>query len=85
MSGELGTTNLFLGIMAVVSALEGLLIIGMGIAAFIAYRRVMDLVAGLEKVIVTRARLLMRRKNRNVACGIETPHKFGGARAQSIT
>jgi len=48
MSGELGTTNLFLGIMAVVSALEGLLIIGMGIAAFIAYRRVMDLVAGLE-------------------------------------
>jgi hypothetical protein len=48
MSGELGTTNFFLGIMAVVSALEGLLIIGMGIAGFIAYRRVMDLVAGLE-------------------------------------
>ncbi len=48
MSGELGTTNLFLGIMAVVSALEGLLIIGIGVAGFIAYRRVMDLVAGLE-------------------------------------
>src|SRR5437588_645976 len=48
MSGELGTTNVFLGIMAVVSVLEGLLFIGMGIAGFVAYRRVMDLVAGLE-------------------------------------
>lgn len=48
MSGELGTTNLFLGIMAVISLLEGLVIIGIGVAAFFAYRRVMTLVEGLE-------------------------------------
>jgi hypothetical protein len=48
MSGELGTTNLLLGIMAAVSALEALVIIGMGIAGFIVYRRVMELVNGLE-------------------------------------
>lgn len=48
MSGELGTTNLLLGIMAVVSVLEALAIIGLGVAGFIMYRRVMDLVNGLE-------------------------------------
>jgi len=48
MSPELGTTNLLLGIMAVVSVLEALVIIGMGVAAFIAYRRVIDLINGLE-------------------------------------
>jgi hypothetical protein len=48
MSGELATTNLLLGIMAAVSVLEALLVIGMGIAGFMAYRRVMDLVNGLE-------------------------------------
>jgi hypothetical protein len=48
MSGELGTTNLFLGIMAAVSALEGLLLIGMGVAGFIAYRRLMTIIEGLE-------------------------------------
>src|SRR5262245_57458085 len=48
MSGELGTTNLLLGIMAAVSVLEALLLIGIGIAGFVMYRRVMDLVNGLE-------------------------------------
>jgi len=48
MSPELGTTNLLLGIMAVVSVLEALVIIGMGVAAFIAYRRVIELINGLE-------------------------------------
>ena len=48
MSPELGTTNQLLGIMAVVSVLEALVIIGMGVAAFIAYRRVNDLINGLE-------------------------------------
>jgi len=48
MSPELGTTNLLLGIMAVGSVLEALVIIGMGVAAFIAYRRVMELINGLE-------------------------------------
>ena len=48
MTGELGTTNLLLGIMAAVSVLEALAIIGMGIAGFTVYRKVMELVAGLE-------------------------------------
>lgn len=48
MSGELGTTNLLLGIMAAVSILEALAIAGMGIAGFMVYRRVMVLVNGLE-------------------------------------
>jgi hypothetical protein len=48
MTGELETTNLLLGIMAAVSVLEALVIIGLGIAGFIAYRKVMELVAGLE-------------------------------------
>jgi hypothetical protein len=48
MAGELGTTNLLLGIMAVVSVLEALAIIGMGLAGFMAYRRVMELINGIE-------------------------------------
>ena len=48
MTGNLATTNLLLGIMAAVSVLEALLIIGVGVAAFFVYRRVMDLVGGLE-------------------------------------
>lgn len=45
----LGTTNVMLGIMAAVSVLEGLLIIGAAIAGYLAYKRVMDLVNGLEE------------------------------------
>jgi uncharacterized protein YoxC len=48
MTAELGTTNLLLGIMAAVSVVEALVIIGLGIAGYIAYRRVMELVDGLE-------------------------------------
>jgi len=48
MSAELGTTNLLLGIMAAVSVLEALAIIGMAIAGAMVYRRVMVLVDGLE-------------------------------------
>jgi hypothetical protein len=48
MTGELGTTNLLLGIMAAVSVLEALLLIGMGIGGFMLYRKVMTLVEGLE-------------------------------------
>jgi hypothetical protein len=55
MTGELGTTNLLLGIMAAASALEALVIIGAGIAGFVVYRRVtalvdqgMALASGLE-------------------------------------
>ena len=44
MSPELATTNLLLGIMAAVSVLEALVIIGMGIAGFMVYKRVTALV-----------------------------------------
>ena len=48
MSGDLGTTNLLLGIMAAVSLLEALTIAGFAIAGFMVYRRVMALIEGLE-------------------------------------
>jgi len=48
MSGELGTTNLLLGVMAAVSLLEAIVLIGMGIAGFTVYRRTMELLSGLE-------------------------------------
>jgi hypothetical protein len=48
MSGELGTTNLLLGIMAAVSVLEALVIIGIAVAGYMAYSKVMTLVEGLE-------------------------------------
>jgi hypothetical protein len=48
MAGELGTTNLLLGIMAAVSVLEALALIGTGVAGFMIYKRVMELVNNLE-------------------------------------
>ena len=48
MSGNLDTTNLFLGIMAVVSVLEALVIIWAGIGGFLVYRRVTQLMTDLE-------------------------------------
>jgi len=48
MQGNLGTTNLLLGIMATVSVLEALLLIGVGVAGFLVYRRVMALINELE-------------------------------------
>jgi ACT domain-containing protein len=45
---DLHTTNVLLGIMAAVSVLEALLIIGLGVGAFVAYRRVMRVVTDLE-------------------------------------
>lgn len=44
MSAELGTTNLLLGIMAAVSVIEALVIIGVGVAGFMVYKKVMALV-----------------------------------------
>ena len=49
MQGNLDTTNLFLGVMAAVSVLEGLLLIGVGVCAWMVYRRVMALVNGIEE------------------------------------
>ncbi|MEO8076817.1 MAG: hypothetical protein ABI818_10835 [Acidobacteriota bacterium] len=45
---DLSTTNLLLGIMAAVSVLEALVLIGAGVGGFLAYRRVMQLVNDLE-------------------------------------
>jgi hypothetical protein len=48
MAENLGTTNMLLGIMAAVSVLEALLLIGIGVGGFMMYRRVMQLVTDLE-------------------------------------
>jgi hypothetical protein len=48
MEGNLGTTNVLLGIMAAVSVLEALLLIGIGVGGFMVYRRVMQVVTDLE-------------------------------------
>ena len=45
---DLDTTNVILGIMAAVSVLEALLLIGIGVGGFLVYRRVMQLVNDLE-------------------------------------
>jgi len=46
--GNLDTTNVLLGIMAAVSVLEALVLIGIGVGGFMIYRRVMKLVEDLE-------------------------------------
>jgi len=45
---DLTTTNVFLGIMAVVSLLEALCLVGVAVAGFVAYRRLMGILDGLE-------------------------------------
>jgi hypothetical protein len=46
--GNLDTTNVLLGIMAGVSVLEALVLIGIAVGGFMVYRRVMKLVEDLE-------------------------------------
>jgi hypothetical protein len=48
MNVNLDTTNLLLGVMAAISVLEALLLIGMGVGGFLVYRRVMRMVTDLE-------------------------------------
>lgn len=48
ITGDLGTTNMWLGIMAVVSLLEALLLVGVAVGGFLMYRRAMRLVNELE-------------------------------------
>jgi len=48
MGIDLSTTNLLLGIMAAVSVLQALVLIGAGVAGFLVYRRVTQLVTDLE-------------------------------------
>lgn len=56
LDGSLDTTNMMLGIMAVVSVLEALLLIGVGVGGFLVYRRVMRLVTELEARQITPVR-----------------------------
>jgi len=49
MPADLSTTNLLLGIMAVVSVLEALVVVGVGVAGWMMYKRVMELFDGLEQ------------------------------------
>jgi hypothetical protein len=48
MADQIGTTNLLLGIMAAVSVFEALMMIGLGVAGLMAYRRVILLVDEME-------------------------------------
>ena len=48
MDGSLATTNVILTVMAVVSVLEALVLIGVGVGGFLMYRRVMQTVNDLE-------------------------------------
>ena len=47
--GNLDTTNLFLGILAAVSVLQALVIIGMAVLGYRLYGRAMETVAGIEQ------------------------------------
>jgi methyl-accepting chemotaxis protein len=49
LEGNLNTTNLFLGIIAAVSLLQALVIVGVAIAGYRLYSRVMQTVAGIEE------------------------------------
>jgi hypothetical protein len=59
MAAQIGTTNLLLAIMAVASVFEALVMIGMGLAGLMAYRRVIVLVEGMatRQVAPTMARV----------------------------
>ena len=48
MNLDLGTTNTFLAVIAIASALQVLMFIGIGVGGFLVYRRVMQLVNDLE-------------------------------------
>ena len=49
MAPDLSTTNALLGIMALVSVLEGLALIALMGGGFLLYRRVTQLIAGIEQ------------------------------------
>jgi len=48
MEQHLATTNILLGIMAAVSLLEGLLLLGVGVAGFVIYRRIVGMLRLLD-------------------------------------
>jgi hypothetical protein len=49
MQVDLTTTNILLGIMAAVAVLQALVVVGIGVAGWMMYKRVMELVNGLEQ------------------------------------
>ena len=49
VEGNLNTTNLLLGIMAAVSVLEALVIIGLGVMGYLAYSKTMRVVTDIEQ------------------------------------
>ena len=49
MPADLSTTNLLLGIMAVVSVLEVIVVVAIGVASWMMYRQVMSLVDEIEQ------------------------------------
>ena len=49
MSADLTTTNVLLGIMAAVSLLEALAVLGVFVATFLIYRRVIQVVGSIEE------------------------------------
>src|SRR4051812_14266784 len=49
MQADLSTTNLLLGIMAVVSVLEALVVVGIGVAGWMMYRQGVGLVKWVEQ------------------------------------
>ena len=49
MTGNFATTNVLLGIMAAVSVLEALAVIGVFLGAFLLYRRLLRVIAGIEE------------------------------------
>ncbi len=49
MAPDLTTTNVLLGIMAAVSGREALAVVGVFLAAFLVYRRVMQVVGSIEE------------------------------------
>jgi hypothetical protein len=63
MEGNLGTTNIMLGIIAAASVLEALLLIGAGVAGFIAYRRVMAVMAVVSVLEANHVAPVMARVN----------------------
>jgi hypothetical protein len=52
MTADLHTTNIFLGIIAVVTLLEGIAVLGAFAGAFLFHRRVMSVLAGIEERLV---------------------------------
>ncbi len=55
MPTTLGTTNLFLGVIAVVSLLEAAVIVGLGVLAFITFRRALREIRRIDEQQLTPA------------------------------